>query len=124
MKVFLLFLVTACCLSGCASDLRLSQLDNIASANKPAIPKTEQECSITGQFWVEQGLPGGSKSCAVKTTDFRKICTDDAQCQGDCLVAKDVPEGSKAIGSCSDWVANFGCYKFIEGGLVREICQD
>ena len=124
MKVQWLSFSLILALGGCAANLMGGQLTNIPLAKKPAVPTTEQECSAAGAFWTEQGLPGGSKSCAVKTTDSRKICTESAQCEGSCLVSDSLPAGSKAIGSCSDWVATFGCYKFIEGGLVREICAD
>lgn len=109
---------------GCARNLQHRQLTDIPLAEKPAIPSTESACKAAGQFWSEQGLPGSPKSCAVKTTDAFKICTDSLQCQGSCLVAKDLPLGAKAIGSCSEWVANFSCYKYIEDGRVRMICAD
>jgi hypothetical protein len=117
----LLFLLGAV---GCAHDLREEQLTNIPLAEKPEIPATESACQAAGQFWVAQGIPGGNKSCAVKTTDSRKICTDGNQCQGSCLVANALPAGSKAIGSCSDWVGTFGCYKYIQDGQVQQICAD
>ena len=124
MKVQWLPFALSLVLAGCAANLMGAQLMDIPPAEKPTVPTNEQECSAAGAFWIEQGLPGGSKSCAVRTTDSRKICTDGAQCQGACLVSDALPAGSKAIGSCSDWVATFGCHKFIEGGLVREICAD
>ena len=111
-------------LSACVTNVREAQLVNIPLAQKPLIPTTESACNAAGQFWTEQGLPGGSKTCAVKTTDARRICTDSLQCQGACLVEDSLPIGSKAIGSCSEWVGNFGCYKFIEGGRVQQVCAD
>jgi hypothetical protein len=124
MKYSWLSVAALLALTGCAANVREAQLINIPLARKPAIPTTESSCKAAGQFWTEQGLPGGSKSCAVKTTDARKICTDSLQCQGTCLVEDSLPDGVKAIGSCSEWVSNFGCYKFIEGGHVRQICAD
>jgi hypothetical protein len=109
---------------GCVRDLQHKQLTDIPLAEKPAIPSTESACKAAGQFWSEQGLPGGPKSCAVRTTDALKICTDSAQCQGSCLVAENLPLGVAAIGSCSAWVATFGCYKYIEGGRVHAMCAD
>ena len=119
--VALLFLLAA---TGCARNLREAQLTNIPLAEKPSVPATESACKAAGQFWVEQGIPGGNKSCAVKTTDSRKICTDENQCQGACLVENSLPAGSKAIGSCSEWVGTFGCYKYIQDGRVQQICAD
>jgi hypothetical protein len=101
-----------------------NQLKNIPLADPMAIPTNEAECSAAGQHWVEQGLPGGSKSCAVRTSDARKICTNSNQCQGECLVEGSLPVGRPAIGSCSEWLGNFGCHKRLEGGVVGEICTD
>ncbi|WP_369934111.1 hypothetical protein [Xanthomonas tesorieronis] len=111
-------------LAGCTRNPQYAQLTHIPLAEKPTIPATQSDCEAAGQFWTQQGLPGGPKSCAVKTTDAFKICTDSRQCQGSCLVANDLPEGAQAIGSCSEWVANFGCHKFIDGGRVRMMCAD
>lgn len=92
-------------LAGCAKNLQHAQLNNIPLAEKPAIPATQSACEAAGQFWTQQGLSGGPKSCAFKTTN-------------------DLPEGAQAIGSCSEWVTTFGCYKFIDGGRVSMICAD
>ena len=89
-------------LSGCVANVRDAQLINIPLAQKPVIPTTEASCEAAGQFWTTQGLPGGNKTCAVKTTDARKICTDSLQCQGACLVEDSLTVGSNAIGSCSE----------------------
>ena len=124
MKGFWLLIAVLLGVPSCVANVREAQLINIPLAQKPVVPATESACRAAGQFWTEQGLPGGDKTCAVKTADARKICTDSLQCQGVCLVADSLPVGSKAIGSCSEWVGNFGCYKFIDGGRVRQICAD
>jgi len=124
MKEFLLALIVLFAVAGCAAHFKEAQQANIPMAQKPLIPATESACTSAGQFWVEQGIPGGGKSCAVKTTDAHKICTDSLQCQGSCLVANSLPSGSNGIGICSGWVANFGCYKYIENGRVRAVCAD
>ncbi len=122
MREYFLLIATFIGLTGCVPNIREAQLENIPLAQLPTIPETESACIAAGQHWFAQGLPGGRKSCAVKTTDDRKICTDSSQCQGDCLVENSLPIGSKAIGSCSEWVGNFGCFKFIENGRVQQIC--
>ena len=123
MKI-LLAIFTSFLLLGCTNNSTPAQLVNIPLAAKPAIPNTEKECTDAKAYWVEQGIPGGGKSCAIKTKDSRKICTEDLQCEGSCLVASSTKVGSPAIGSCSDWVATYGCYNFIQDGLVRNICTD
>jgi hypothetical protein len=122
MSIRALIVIVLTALAACVATPR--QLTNIPLAKPIAIPTTEAECSTSGQYWVEQGLPGGSKSCAVRTTDARKICTNSNQCQGECLVEGSLPVGKPAIGSCSEWLGNFGCHKRLEGGVVGEICTD
>jgi hypothetical protein len=101
------------------------QLADIPLAVKPvAIPPTERECHQAGGLWAQRGLGGGPFRCDFEAGDARKICTDSLQCEGECLVAKDIPVGSRAIGSCSDFVATYGCHSFIERGLVRSLCTD
>jgi|SRR6478672_3724366 len=124
MKEVWLALLLLLAAAGCVRNVREAQLSNIPLAQKPSIPSSEVACQAAGHFWVEQGIPGGNKSCAVKTTDSRKICTDGNQCQGACLVESALPAGRKAIGSCSDWVGTFGCYKYIQDGQVQQICAD
>jgi len=114
----------ACFLVGCAANERYPQLQNIPLARKPVVPTTEQACQAAGGYWVVQGLPGGPQSCAMKATDARKICTDNTQCEGQCLVAKSLEIGSKGVGSCSDYVATFGCIKFLQNSSVVAMCGD
>lgn len=123
MKSGLLALIFLAML-GCARNIQHDQLTTIPLAQKPDVPGTEAACKAADQFWIEQGLPGGDKSCAVKTSDGLKICTDSTQCEGACLVADAVPVGTQAIGSCSIWMATYGCHKYIKDGLVREMCAD
>ena len=118
------WLLSVILLAACATNVQHRQLTDIPVAAKPDIPKTEADCLAAGQFWTAQGLPGGGKSCAVRTNDRHKICTDSSQCQGSCVVADSVPIGAKAIGSCSEWVANFGCFRLIKDGQVSELCAD
>ncbi|MFS8137732.1 MAG: hypothetical protein ACMG50_06345, partial [Thermomonas sp.] len=68
MKTFWLPLLIALGLAACTKNVQEAQLTNIPIAKKPLVPTTEVACTEAGQFWAQQGLPGGSKSCAVKTT--------------------------------------------------------
>ena len=124
MKLIAMLMIAFSLLVGCAPNPYARQLDSIPLAKKPVVPTSEAACIAAGQYWTQQGLPGGSKSCAVKTHDSRKICTDSAQCEGSCLVSDDQPVGAKAIGSCSDWFGTFGCHKFMRNGVVDSICAD
>ena len=100
------------------------QLEDIPLAVKHVVfPTTERGCREAGGLWAQRGL-GKVFRCDFETEDSRKICTDSLQCEGECLVAKDTPIASRAIGSCSDVVAIYGCHSFVEGGLVRSVCSD
>jgi len=102
------------------------QLENIPFAVKRTTwPRTVRECREAGGSWGQWGLPGASPpKCNIATRDARKICTDDLHCEGECLVADDIPDGVMAIGSCSAWVVTYGCYKYIIYGVVTSICAD
>lgn len=101
-----------------------AQLTNIPKASKPAIPKTQEECVGENRFWTEQGPSRGVKSCALRATDAHKICTDGSQCEGECLAAENLADAKPAVGSCSEWVMNFGCHKFIADKVVHQVCVD
>ena len=104
---------------------RWPQLSDIPLAVKRiVIPQTKRGCSEAGGNWSQQGLGGGPFRCDLRAADARKICTDSLQCEGECLVANDLPVGSKAIGSCSDFLSTYGCHRLIEGSVVREVCTD
>jgi hypothetical protein len=101
------------------------QLGSITQAQKRSIPTTEADCGSVGGHWSQQGLGGGPFVCDLQARDALKICTDSSQCEGTCLVAKDIPLGqSQAIGSCSSFLRTYGCHKFIKDGRVSSICSD
>lgn len=102
-----------------------AQLVDIPTAEKPLLPDTEADCARVGGWWERRGLPpGGPYVCDLPATDARKICTDNLQCEGRCLVAADLPKGDPAIGSCSESIRTYGCFKEIEGGVVQHVCVD
>ncbi|MEO5596323.1 MAG: hypothetical protein ABIQ97_04190 [Lysobacteraceae bacterium] len=100
------------------------QLLNIPATAKIVVPTTKTECLKENGFWGPQGLPGGPSICSLKTADNRKICTNSNQCQGQCLVASDMPLGTEAIGSCDAWDHTYGCYKFLDGVKVAQWCGE
>ncbi len=118
-----LILLLGALVAGCAAT-DYAQLHSIPHATKPAIPKTKQGCESVGGHWSQQGLGGGPLVCDVQARDALKICTDDTQCEGECLVEKSIPDGQTAIGSCAPFLVTYGCHKFIQKGLVRSTCTD
>lgn len=95
-----------------------------ASAKKPLPPSTEEQCQAENGRWMPQGIRGYF-SCQVRTADFQKVCTANAQCEGLCLVDQATPHGTPvAAGRCSEWVNTGGCVKVIYAGTVQELCAD
>ena len=91
-----------------------------ATVAKPSIPQTAAECTARGGAWTTLGLPypGKPKVCDLKATDSGKVCSDSSECQGSCVAPDSIASGSKASGTCSAYVSNFGNVKLVEHGKV------
>ena len=122
-RLCVVLLLTSCVLSGCTPG-QYSQLQSIPPATKPTIPTAKESCDAAGGHWSQQGLGGGPMVCDLPATDAFKICTDNAQCQGACRVEKTIPPGAKALGSCSEFVTNYGCQSYLKEGRVVRVCTD
>lgn len=70
-----------------------------------------------------------TESCNCRTSDGGKRCRDGAECQGLCVAAEQpereiVEAGPPArgyfVGTCSETVAIFGCYRAIERGATSK----
>jgi hypothetical protein len=110
-------------LASCASADSSPPSESIPSAMKPSIPTTEAECVARRGNWSQQGLGGGPFVCDLQAKDA-KVCTDAAHCEGECQVDKTVEVGTRAVGHCSEYLVSYGCRRFLEKGVVREICTD
>jgi hypothetical protein len=97
---------------------------NILLAEKRSTPNNKDDCLKIGGSWAQVGIPGGDFSCDLKANDFNKECTDSAQCEGECLVEKSEMPGKKSTGLCSKYLSNFGCYKYLKNGRVKDICVE
>lgn len=87
-------------------------------------PENKEECLSRGGKWVyfEFGL---FYFCALNTTDTGKICSDNNQCQGDCLPINELAEsGENSQGQCAaTYPMPGGCPKYlIKGKVVTEPC--
>ena len=87
---------------------------------KPEHPWTKQACNAKGGQW--EWFPiGRFYFCAIKTSDAGKACSDDSECQGDCIPAE---RGSKLPGVCEP-VAGVpgGCPEhLVHGTIISEPC--
>jgi hypothetical protein len=91
---------------------------SVATVAKPSVPQTEAECAARGGTWTTLGLPypGKPKVCHLKAEDSGKVCSDSSECQGSCVAPDNVASGTKASGTCSAYVSNFGNVKVVEHG--------
>ena len=58
------------------------------------------------------------KVCDLKATDSGKVCSDSSECQGSCVTPDSIASDSKASGTCSAYVSDFGNVKLVEHGKV------
>jgi hypothetical protein len=93
------------------------------------IPTTKTECEAQNGEWKRIGLDL-TESCNLKTGDGGSVCSDTADCQGDCiaeLTGREQRDGDTIIttGKCAAWTRTTGCHAFVENGRVNGvICKD
>jgi hypothetical protein len=109
---------------GCTLHANAPSGKNIPLAEKRTIPNNKEDCLKIGGNWAQVGIPGGGFSCDLKANDFNKVCTDNSQCEGECLVEKSEKPGKKSIGLCSKYLSNYSCYKYLINGRVKDICVE
>lgn len=95
----------------------------------PARDRAQRECRACRGDWGRHGMLG-YEGCICRTRDAGRRCTDGRDCQGICLRTgservvtrrcrtRDCLEeyGLRAVGRCSEFVAQFGCYSYIPDG--------
>ena len=79
--------------------------------------KLKDDCSSRGGNWQMSFLDNGI--CNFQTSDADKKCSDNSECQGECLGFPD-----RKIGSCSDWEITPGCHYYLSNGEAQRICVD
>jgi hypothetical protein len=87
---------------------------------KPERPETKQACAARGGKWILYPM-GQFYFCAIKTSDANKACSDDGECQGDCIPAE---RKAKLPGICAPTLPfPGGCPEhLVNGKLVLEPC--
>lgn len=87
---------------------------------KPESPRTRQACTAKGGTWMYYPM-GQFHFCDLRTTDAGKPCSDDKQCQGDCVPAEG---GARSPGVCAPALpAPGGCpVHLVNGKVVLEPC--
>jgi hypothetical protein len=89
-------------------------------ARKLEPPRTERGCKARGGQWLYNDF-GLFHFCALKTGDAGKACSDDAQCEGDCVPAE---RNAALPGVCAPTLPMpGGCPRhLVRGKLVEEPC--
>lgn len=100
---------------------------------KVILPNNKDGCLKQGGVWRKWGV-APVESCNRKTTDAGRLCFDNSECEGRCLV--NLPKEkiqpfmlgkikiNQKYGQCSDWVMNLGCLVMMEQGKAKAICVD
>ena len=66
-----------------------------------------------------------TEGCVIRRKDGGKICRGSEDCEGGCLAAPNIAEGTRTTGTCAHESGMlFGCFNYVEQGKATgEICQ-
>ena len=86
----------------------------------PEKPATRQACIAKKGKWILFPM-GQFHFCAIQTSDAGKACSDDSECQGDCVPAK---REARLPGVCApESGVPGGCPKhLVNGTIIAEPC--
>lgn len=123
-------LAGALLISGCVTGSSIDR--EVAAARRKAQPSAAEVADCKAQGGSIQGVGMfGMPSCVIPYADGGKVCSDDTDCQGRCIVElghpgePDLKPGDALTGQCQKDTALFGCYAEIVGGKVEHsICVD
>lgn len=118
-------------------EIYMKIVESLNFISQPAVrdTSTKQTCEAVGGRWGRHGELV-EEFCILPSSDKGKYCTDSDQCEGDCIAELTPEERRKLIdefgkhilpktGKCSQWQQTFGCYPFVENGVVDGIlCLD
>jgi hypothetical protein len=87
---------------------------------KPERPETKRACLARGGKWILYPM-GQFYFCALDTSDANKPCSDDRECQGDCIPAE---RRAELPGICSPtFPMPGGCpTHLVNGKIIVEPC--
>jgi hypothetical protein len=108
-------------LLGCAALLAgCGDAGRAIGPEKPERPNTQEQCRAKGGEWILYPM-GQFHFCVIRTSDSGKACSDDGQCQGDCVP---VEHEAALPGACAPTLPlPGGCPKhLVDGKVVEEPC--
>ncbi len=97
-----------------------------AMRTKPMLAgaSTKEQCDARGGYWGPEGM-AQMGDCTLPTQDAGKVCVDSQECQGWCTAsANQLPGSGGQHGHCSAIDHSFGCQRYLNEGVVGEICVD
>jgi hypothetical protein len=93
-------------------------------AAERATQSERADCETKGGRVERAGLLGWER-CTRSFTDGGKICTDSAQCQGQCRAEAIGAPREKLTGRCTANDNPFGCYATVQNGMsAGMLCVD
>lgn len=103
----------------CTPNCAVQAAANLAIAPDGSGHCDPAACSAAGGRCAYAGLCF-HQACVLTTHDGGRACRDAAECESKiCLAPAHVPEGSHAVGACSDVVLNRGCFASVDHGVVQ-----
>ena len=109
-------------------SLAMAQAEECPRLDFEANKAKEADCKANGGLWARHGVRDhlcGVYSCAVRTRDAGQRCTSRSECQYLCITKKRFPLGAPVIGECAEFITEFGCINYVEGGkMTGRVCVD
>ena len=109
--------------------------DNRSNIDNPCFVFRKSACEKTGGLWDAVGRKG-IFTCRLKSSDGGNKCTDNNECEMDCIIAFDtlnvpsdklveIQNSGMIIGQCETHQTVFGCKTTLKNGnIFRSYCVD
>jgi len=119
--------VTLLAISACVATHKAADPEVLIQANrKAALEKIDVLACLDRGGVVKSVCMFGAPACVQQFYDAGTVCSDDAECKGDCRIEEGFVEpGTKMQGFCSADDDPCGCRQIIEQGIAKQpICAD
>ena len=88
----------------------------------------EGACRAAGGQWARFGVRDhlcNVYSCAPRTADGGKPCSNRHDCEFLCVASREAPIGTPVTGACAAYRTSFGCATHVDRGkVVGRVCID
>jgi hypothetical protein len=97
----------------------------VAQENELTLTPAEKQACIEAGGQVIQSGVRNEELCVTSFKDAGKVCSGDADCDGQCVCQGPKSTGDTVTGTCQATDLPFGCRTFIEDGkLTDRLCLD